>query len=108
MIDRMVIKPRPPIWIRQIITICPKIVQFVKVSNGTSPVMQVAEVAVNRASIYEAPPVFELIGKLNKTEPISISKANPQATILGYVIEDLVLSLFFIKTAFLCTFISSQ
>jgi len=45
--------PSPPIWIRIIITHCPKGVKKDPVSTTTNPVTQVADVAVNRASVQE-------------------------------------------------------
>ena len=86
-IARKVIKPKPPIWISDIITTCPKADQVVKVSNGTRPVMQVAEVAVNNASINDMLPTFELTGSIKSPVPKSINKAKPNATIFGYDCE---------------------
>ncbi len=68
-------------------TICPNTLQLLKVSNGTSPVMQVADADVNKASINAALPCFELIGSVKSTAPIIMISANPTATIFGYVSE---------------------
>ena len=46
----MVMQPSPPICIRSIMTVWPKIVQWVKVSNTTRPVTQVALTVVKSAS----------------------------------------------------------
>ena len=64
-------------------TICPNTLQVLKVSNGTRPVIQVADVAVNRASMYDTLLSFVLIGSDNSNEPISIIAAKPIATIFG-------------------------
>jgi hypothetical protein len=45
----IVIYPRPPIWMRRSMTICPNKDQWVPVSTTTSPVTHVAEVAVKIA-----------------------------------------------------------
>jgi len=80
----MVIKPKPPIWIRIIITVFPKIVNEVPVSSTTSPVTQVAEVEVNNASINstEFPLVLEM-GNISSKAPIRIIDAKPSTSICG-------------------------
>ena len=48
--DAMVMKPRPPIWMRTMMTTCPKREKVTPVFTTVRPVTQTAEVAVNRAS----------------------------------------------------------
>lgn len=55
------------------ITACPKMLQAWAVVTVTSPVTQVADVAVKSASMYGSlSPVAELMGRLSKTLPIRI------------------------------------
>ena len=65
--------PRPPIWNRDINTICPKVVSVTETSIGDSPVTQTAEVATNNASknlIFS----FDEIGSNSNIVPITINK----------------------------------
>ena len=48
--ETSVVKPSPPIWMRQMMTTCPKVVQWSAVTTGVSPVTQVADVATNSPS----------------------------------------------------------
>ena len=52
----MVMKPSPPIWTKNNITTCPNVVKSVAMVLTTSPVTQVALVAVNRASTNDSEP----------------------------------------------------
>ena len=71
--DIIVMTPRPPICIRSRITICPKKLQVVAVGRVTSPVTQVAVVAVNKASVYDTVfPSAQLIGSDSSRLPIRI------------------------------------
>ena len=80
----MVINPKPPIWIRQSSTICPKRDQWVKVSTTIRPVTQVALVAVNTAVIKGVDsPFLDAIGSIKAKEPASIMRKNPRAIICG-------------------------
>ena len=45
--------PKPPIWIKIIITVLPNNEKCLPVSKTASPVTQEAEVAVNKASISD-------------------------------------------------------
>ena len=76
-------KPRPPIWIRHKITICPKSVHWVQVSKRDSPVTQVAEVAVNKAGRkpQDTPP-REAAGRHSSPAPSKIMARNTTATTL--------------------------
>ena len=59
-------------------TSCPKIVQWVNVSNRTNPVTQVADVAVKKQSdnaVLPAP--FVETGSANKSVPISTIRQYP-------------------------------
>ncbi len=67
--------PRPPIWIRETITICPTLVKVEPVSTTTRPVTHVAEVAVNRASIQEMALPFRLKGMWSSVAPLNITNA---------------------------------
>ena len=61
--DMIVMMPRPPIWIRIKITICPNTLHVDTVGSVTSPVTHVAVVAVKSASRYATDsPLAELIG----------------------------------------------
>jgi hypothetical protein len=65
--------PRPPICIKNKITICPNVLQFETVVTVTRPVTQTDVVDVNNASIKEVVlPDAELIGRLNNIVPIII------------------------------------
>lgn len=68
-----VIKPKPPISMRQSITICPKSDQYVAVSCTTSPVTHVAEVDVNSASSNDVwIPSLEEMGSVRINAPKNI------------------------------------
>ena len=78
----MVIKPRPPIWIRTNKTSCPKMLQWVKVSTRTRPVTQVALVEVKRAVINGVHSPFRLeTGSIRSMVPIKMSNRKPSAII---------------------------
>ena len=68
-------------------TACPKVDQYSAVSRTTSPVTQVAEVAVNRASRNGAPPgpLVEK-GSISSTVPTVISERKPKIMIWAGVI----------------------
>ena len=78
-----VIKPRPPICIRNIITNLPNIVQCSRVLTTTRPVTQTADVAVKRAFTMPilSPSLLD-IGRFNKNVPIQTTAKNPSITIL--------------------------
>ena len=76
--------PRPPIWIMAMITIWPNIVHPVAVSLTTSPVTQVAEVAVKMASENDAGEAErEEMGSMSSAVPIRMMAAKPRTTILN-------------------------
>ncbi len=78
----MVINPRPPTCIINKITICPKTVQFDAVSTTTSPVTQVALVAVNSAVKKSvSPPAAVDIGSINSNVPAPMTSRYPMAMI---------------------------
>ena len=73
MVSPMVITPIPPICIIASITPCPNIDQYVAVSFTTSPVTQVAETAVIKASAkWVTQCCFEEIGSISKNVPANI------------------------------------
>lgn len=89
-----VITPNPPICIKHNITIFPNKLHVEKIGNVTSPVTQVADVAVNKASIYGTDsPVAELIGNFNNKLPKRITIIKPSKIYL-VVLKDF--NLFFI------------
>ena len=65
-------KLKPPISISKHITILPKIVKS-QIGATASPVTQVAEILVNKASTNESDPSFFDIGKSNNSVPINIT-----------------------------------
>ena len=69
----------PPNWMRIIITICPRIVKQAEVLTTLSPVIQLALVAVNNASMSEMPLVV-MRGMESRIVPIRI-KNRKEATI---------------------------
>ena len=70
--------PMPPIWIIKRITACPKRDQYLCVSCTTSPVTQVAEVAVNKASAKGVTsPLLDETGSISKILPVSITSKKP-------------------------------
>ena len=72
--DMIVMIPRPPICIKSNMTTCPNILQADTVGSVTSPVTQVAVVAVKIASIYDtASPLAELIGNAKRPLPMKIT-----------------------------------
>ena len=74
----MVMTPNPPICMSSNITTCPKTLQVVTVGTVTSPVTQVAVVAVKSASKKGTDlPFAELKGRLNKTLPAKITVRKP-------------------------------
>ena len=75
-------KPRPPISIIVRITAWPKELQRVQVSPRTSPVTQVAEVAVKREVTSPAErPLREAKGRFSRNPPSRISARNVSAII---------------------------
>lgn len=80
----MVIKPRPPICINIIITVFPKVDQWVAVSTMVNPVTQTADVAVNKALIIPILCLLLLaIGRFKSVVPITIIIKNPITNICG-------------------------
>ncbi|MNZ65510.1 hypothetical protein D3C78_837070 [compost metagenome] len=78
----IVINPKPPTWISAIITVFPKMVNVVPVSSTTSPVTQVADVAVNNASIkLTAFPLVLEMGSISSKAPIRMIDAKPSTII---------------------------
>ena len=76
-----VIKPRPPNWMRSKITACPKKDHVWQVSTMTSPVTQVAEVAVNNA--VKSPTLSPLrveMGRLSSSVPSRMMPPKERAT----------------------------
>ena len=72
--------PRPPIWIRAMITNWPKVEKYVPVSTTTRPVTQEAEVAVKRASTKDSPaPSRPAKGSISSRAPARISPAKVRA-----------------------------
>ena len=71
--------PRPPIWNRDINTICPKVVSVTETSIGDSPVTQTAEVATNETPenlIFS----FDEMGSNSNIVPITIKDTKPIAS----------------------------
>ena len=70
MVDRVII-PNPPTWMRAKTVSCPVRLSAVPVSTTTSPVTQVAEVAVNKA--FTNPRLWWAVdaGSISKTVPIN-------------------------------------
>ena len=68
-----VTSPRPPIWISASSTNCPKAENWVQVSRTTSPVTQVALVAVNMASSTPRRPLRLEIGRVSSSVPAAIT-----------------------------------
>ena len=82
----MVIKPRPPIWMSTSITAWPKNVQYVPVSTTTSPVTQLALVAVKSAGTKPVTvPDFDEMGSISNSVPSSIIRKKPRAIVWTYV-----------------------
>jgi hypothetical protein len=80
----IVMIPRPPTWIRRRITIWPNNEKSFPVSFTTRPVTQVAEVAVNRASVYAVLlPDDDAKGSHRTREPNRIAVKKLIATIFG-------------------------
>ncbi len=75
----IVIKPRPPTWIRLRMTSWPNSVQPVKVSRTISPVTQVALVEVKSASRNPAGAPFEATGSISKPVPTRMIAKKPSA-----------------------------
>jgi hypothetical protein len=73
--------PSPPSWIRTKMTICPKSVKRVAVSATTSPVTQMAEVDVKRASIKERRPETLQKGSIRSKVPTRMAPAKLMARI---------------------------
>ena len=67
-----VISPKPPIWINNSITTCPKALHWDHVSNTVRPVTQVLEVAVKRASINVGEVLRCDMGSINNKVPAMI------------------------------------
>ena len=64
-----VIYPKPPICIRIRITICPSRLKSLPVLTVTKPVVEMAEVAVNKASNPNTGALLWVNGKLSKIQP---------------------------------------
>lgn len=93
-----VITPRPPIWIRIIMTSCPKKVQYVAVSYTTNPVTQTHDVDVNSALINGVHcPDWLANGVVSNNAPNTIIAPNPRIIICGYVKCSLFLRKFIIS-----------
>lgn len=70
--------PIPPIWIRTRMMRCPKNDQYVAVSWTTSPVTQVAEVAVNSVSMNGVETRCCVAhGSMSSSAPVMITVKNP-------------------------------
>ena len=80
-----VIKPKPPVCIKQKIINFPKAVHWLMVLVTTKPVTQVAEVAVNKASkTWMLFPFWLEIGRQSKLVPIKITSKKPKIiTLVG-------------------------
>lgn len=77
-----VIKPRPPIWTHANITSCPKTEKWVPVSTTASPVTQVAETAVKKASVSSMDsPVVVATGSASRKVPAKMTSAKLRMTI---------------------------
>ena len=82
MATAMVTTPMPPIWMRIRMTACPNQDQYSAVSCTTSPVTQVADVAVNSASRKVAPPEPLVdTGSISSAVPTAISSRKPRMMI---------------------------
>ena len=66
-------KPNPPTCIKQIIISCPISEYCSQTTTGTSPVTQVAEVAIKRLSRYVADGPLLDNGKHKSNDPITIT-----------------------------------
>ena len=76
------ITPRPPIWIRSRIMVCPAADQVRAVSFMTRPVTQTADAAVNSASENEDDvPLCEQTGSISRMAPARITPINPRMMI---------------------------
>ena len=79
----MAMVPRPPIWIRIRIRICPKTDQWLNVSTSTSPVTQEALVAVNSAVIKSVHcPLLEETGSVRRQAPMKMIAIKFSAIVL--------------------------
>ena len=75
--------PSPPISIISRITACPKLLHWVQVSVSTSPVTQVADVAVNRDTSGPAErPLREAAGRFSSAAPARMIPRNVNAVSL--------------------------
>ena len=75
-------KPKPPICMSRMTTICPKVVQCRKVSTVMRPVTQVADVATSRESMKAVqPPFFAEMGRQRKNVPTKIMPRYPSTRI---------------------------
>ena len=78
----MVMKPRPPIWISTSTTTWPKKDQCVPVSTMTSPVTQLALVAVKREGMKPvASPLAEDTGSISRSVPHMTTRKKPRAIV---------------------------
>ena len=95
--DAADIKPRPPISIRLMMTVCPKPLHCVHVSKSTSPVTQVAEVAVKSAGRKpQLIPLREETGKVSSNAPSKMIPAKTNAIVfVGFVALDCFRAPFF-------------
>ena len=77
-----VMTPMPPIWMRSMITSCPKGDQVVAVSCSTRPVTQTAEVEVNSASRNGIAWPFRVeTGSISSSAPSRITPRKPRIII---------------------------
>ncbi len=73
--------PRPPIWMRSMMTIWPKGEKYVAVSTTIRPVTQTADVAVKKASTRERSlPGWTAMGSESRIVPNRISAAKPETS----------------------------
>ena len=68
----MVMRPRPPSWIKNRTTVWPNMLKWLPVSTTTRPVTHTALVAVNKASMGLMPLPVALTGRASKTAPTKI------------------------------------
>jgi len=76
-----VMMPKPPNWIRNRITHCPKRLKALPVSTTVRPVTQTAEVAVKRAFMKPRRWPVEAEGNIRSKVPTAISRMNPPTEI---------------------------
>jgi hypothetical protein len=80
----LVMNPKPPSWIRTRITACPKGLQCVAVSTGTSPVTHTADVATNSAITGDVHSrSLDDTGSMRRQVPTKIIAPNPPTSTNG-------------------------